>query len=58
MFKRLGYIAETLGIGDTGLIAACQKRMSAGIGQLDPGRDYTGATTSRWGLKINTRIEL
>jgi len=57
VFKRLGYLAETLGVGDTALIAACLERVSAGIGRLDPGRENSGPTTTRWGLKINTRID-
>jgi len=57
VFKRLGYLGETLGLGDSALIAACLQRVSAGIGRLDPGRDNSGPTRTRWGLKINTRID-
>jgi predicted transcriptional regulator of viral defense system len=56
VFKRLGYIAETLGFGDDELIDGCLGRVSAGIGRLDPGRPDEGAITARWGLRINTRI--
>jgi predicted transcriptional regulator of viral defense system len=57
VFKRLGYIAETLGLGDGELIEACLRRVSAGIGRLDPGRPDEGAITTRWGLRINTRVD-
>jgi len=56
VFKRLGYIAEILELGDDELIAACQERVSAGIGRLDPNRPSDGPTTSRWGLRLNTRV--
>lgn len=58
VFKRLGYLAETLGVGDDPLIAACLERVSAGVGRLDPERGKSGPTTTRWGLTINTRVEL
>ena len=57
VFKRLGYIAETLDLANGRLIETCLKRVSAGTGRLDPAMPATGPTTSRWGLRINTRIE-
>jgi predicted transcriptional regulator of viral defense system len=57
VFKRLGYIAETLALADQELIEACLQRVSSGTGRLDPALPDTGTTTSRWGLRINTRIE-
>lgn len=57
VFKRLGYIAETLALADEDLIEACLRRVSSGTGRLDPALPDTGTTTSRWGLRINTRIE-
>jgi predicted transcriptional regulator of viral defense system len=56
VFKRLGYIAETLGFGDDELIDGCLGRVSAGVGRLDPGRPDEGPIAARWGLRINTRI--
>lgn len=56
-FKRLGYIAERLDLADDELIEACLKRVSAGIGRLDPALPGLGATTARWGLNINARID-
>jgi predicted transcriptional regulator of viral defense system len=57
VFKRLGYVAETLGFGDDELIEGCLGRVSAGVGRLDPGRPGEGAITARWGLRINTRVD-
>jgi len=57
VFKRLGYLVEMLGVGDAGLIAACLRRVSAGIGRLDPGREASGSVSRRWGLKVNTRVD-
>lgn len=57
VFKRLGYIAETLALGDDELTDACLTRVSAGIGRLDPTRPETGPAITRWGLRINTRID-
>lgn len=56
VFKRLGHLVESLGIADEGLIGACLERVSSGIGRLDPALPNTGPSTSRWGLRINTRI--
>lgn len=57
VFKRLGYLAEELGIGDEQLIETCRSRISAGTGRLDPAGPHTGATVARWGLQINARLD-
>ncbi len=57
VFKRLGYIAETLNIGDDELLVACLKRVSAGVGRLDPSRPASGTKSNRWGLLLNTRVD-
>ena len=56
VFKRLGYLGETLGLFDEELVEACQRRISAGTGRLDPTMPDTGPSMSRWGLRINARI--
>ena len=56
VFKRLGYIAETLDLADDDLVEACLTRVSAGVGRLDPALPAKGSTTSRWGLRVNTRL--
>jgi predicted transcriptional regulator of viral defense system len=55
VFKRLGYIAETIG-REPGLVSASRERISAGISLLDPGGPRTGRTVSRWALRINVAI--
>lgn len=55
VFKRLGYIVETLG-RDPGLVSASRDRISAGISLLDPDGPRTGRTLSRWALRINVAI--
>ncbi len=57
VFKRLGYIAETLGFANDELIEESQRRLSTGAGRLDPGRPDEGAITTRWGLRINARVQ-
>lgn len=57
VFKRLGYITETLSLADEWLLETCLKRVSAGTGLLDPDMPVMGPTRSRWGLRLNTRIE-
>ena len=57
VFKRLGYVAETLGIANDWLLDACLKRLSVGAGLLDPNLPATGPTRSRWRLRINARVE-
>jgi len=57
VFKRLGYLAETLGLAEDDLIQSCRERVSAGIGRLDPDRGATGPTSSRWGLRLNARVD-
>jgi predicted transcriptional regulator of viral defense system len=56
-FKRLGYLLETLGIGDDTLIAACMARRSAGLSSLDPANPRAGDRDSRWGLKTNVGLD-
>lgn len=56
-FKRLGYIGETLKLGGDELIEACLERLSAGVGRLDPSLPAVGPITTRWGLRVNARID-
>jgi predicted transcriptional regulator of viral defense system len=57
VFKRLGYLAERLGLADEEVIDACLARVSAGTGRLDPGRPASGRASGRWGLQLNARVE-
>jgi predicted transcriptional regulator of viral defense system len=56
VFKRLGHLAETLGLGDEALIVACASRVSAGVGKLDPSLPATGPVDTRWKLRVNTSV--
>ena len=56
VFKRLGYGAETLGIGTPALISACRERLSSGISSLDPDGPTGGRRIMRWGLLVNVTL--
>lgn len=53
VFKRLGYLAETLGLKAAPLIATCHDRQSKGITALDPSVRRPGRIVRRWNLRIN-----
>jgi predicted transcriptional regulator of viral defense system len=55
VFKRLGYIVETLG-GHSQLVVASRDRVSSGMSLLDPDGPRVGKTTARWNLRINVTI--
>jgi predicted transcriptional regulator of viral defense system len=57
VFKRLGYLLETLEVDAAGLIETCRSRRSAGLAKLDPSIRSGGRITKRWGLRINAQIE-
>jgi predicted transcriptional regulator of viral defense system len=56
VFKRLGYLLETLGIDGADLVQICLARRSAGLAKLDPSIDSGGHITKRWGLRVNAHI--
>jgi len=56
VFKRLGYLLETLGIASPKLVELCTKEMSTGISLLDPSAKPTGAIVKRWGLRVNVTL--
>lgn len=58
VFKRLGFLAETLEFAGDELIEACLARVSAGMGRLDPALADAGPTTTRWRLRVNTGLDL
>lgn len=57
VFKRLGYLLETLDVDAPGLIEICLSRRSAGLTKLDPSIDSNGRIAKRWGLRVNARIQ-
>jgi predicted transcriptional regulator of viral defense system len=58
VFKRLGYLLETLEVDARDLIETCRSRRSAGISKLDPSIRSGGRITKRWGLRINAQIQV
>jgi predicted transcriptional regulator of viral defense system len=57
VFKRLGYLVEALERDHAELVAACRERISAGISLLDPDGPKDGRRVTRWGLRVNVRVE-
>ena len=57
VFKRLGFLLETLDIDAPDLIETCLSRRSAGVAKLDPSIRSSGRITKRWGLRINAQIQ-
>lgn len=56
VFKRLGFVAETLGLDVPDLVAACAARLSEGISALDPIGPKGGRRTMRWRLRVNVTL--
>lgn len=54
VYKRLGYLIETLGIDAAYLLAECTCRLSAGVSLLDPNLPPDGPILSRWNLRVNS----
>ena len=56
VFKRLGYLIESLGGDQAELLEACRARRSAGVVLLDPDGPTTGARVPAWGLRANVHV--
>jgi len=56
VFKRLGYLVETLGVGLPDLVSACQDRLSSGISLLDPDAPTGGRRVMRWRIRVNVKV--
>ena len=56
VYKRLGFLIETLGIDAPDLLDACEGRMSKGVVRLEPSGPEGGRRTSRWNLVVNVRV--
>jgi predicted transcriptional regulator of viral defense system len=56
VFKRLGYLVESLEIGHQDLVSACRERVSSGISALDPDGPPGGRRAMRWGLRVNVTV--
>jgi len=57
VYKRLGYLAETLGVSIPHTIQVCRERMSAGLSLLDPSVRAPSRITKRWNLRINVSVK-
>jgi len=56
VFKRLGYVLETLDVVAPTLVDACLNAMSSGIVLLDPAAPSKGRILRRWNLRINVTV--
>lgn len=56
VFKRLGYLLETLDLEQPSLASACGERVSAGISTLDPDGPSGGRRVMQWGLRVNVTV--
>ncbi len=56
VFKRLGYLLETLGLASLELTRECLARKSSGLSSLDPNVSKRGRIVKRWNLRANVTI--
>jgi predicted transcriptional regulator of viral defense system len=57
IFKRLGYLIETLNIDSSKIIELCKENITSGYSILDPSLPRKGKILRRWNLRINALIE-
>lgn len=56
VFKRLGYLLETLGIRAPRLLQTCEASVSSGISRLDASLPDQGPVAWRWKLRVNGTV--
>lgn len=56
VFKRLGYLTETLDLDFPSLVSACEERVSSGISALEPDGPEGGHRSMGWGLRVNVTV--
>ena len=56
IYKRLGFILESLHISSTELIEICLKNISRGYSVFDPSIKNKGIYNRRWNLRVNAEI--
>ncbi|HSS79251.1 MAG TPA: type IV toxin-antitoxin system AbiEi family antitoxin [Thermoanaerobaculia bacterium] len=56
VWKRLGYLLESLIIDAPELSQACREGMSSGVSLLDPSAGTQGPVLKRWNLRINATL--
>jgi len=57
LYKRLGYLCESMGIAAPEIIAGCLKKISKGYTVLDPSIKTKGNYDSRWNLLVNSSVK-
>lgn len=57
IYKRLGYVLETLNISADTIIECCLKNISAGYSTFDPVIKNKGVYNRRWNLRVNAEIK-
>jgi predicted transcriptional regulator of viral defense system len=57
VFKRLGYLIDTLHIAAPEILAACQASQSSGLSALDPSIHSKGRILRRWNLRVNAHVQ-
>ena len=57
VYKRLGYLMETLGIDVPDIVERCRSSLSAGLTFLDPTLRRAGRISKRWNLRVNVEIK-
>ena len=56
IFKRLGFILESLRLGSPKLLSYCRKNVSAGYSRLDPSIRRKGRLLRKWNLEVNAEL--
>ena len=57
IYKRLGYLMETLGIDVPDIVELCRSSLSTGLTFLDPTVHRAGRISKRWNLKVNVAVQ-
>jgi predicted transcriptional regulator of viral defense system len=57
VFKRLGYLLETMSVDEANLVEECTKAISSGISLLDPTATRKGRIIRKWNLRINVALD-
>jgi predicted transcriptional regulator of viral defense system len=57
IYKRLGYLIETLNLNFPGIIKICQFNLSKGYSTFDPTVSAKGQFLRRWNLQVNVKIK-
>ena len=56
VFKRLGYLLESISASETNLLEECHKAISSGISLLDPTATRQGRIKRKWNLQLNVSL--